>query len=81
MSIKFSQLREQLRPKTGNALAMFFLSILLLLFLPNISNKFYHGTGEDQIYTKQKLRTGEYFLGERHVSLWISSGLKQGIPW
>ena len=44
-SISLCQLMELLRPKTCDSLAIFFLSILLILCLPNISNKFYHGTG------------------------------------
>ena len=47
MSITVFQFVEQLRPKTGNPLEILFLSILLILCLPNISKKLYHGTGED----------------------------------
>ena len=43
------QLTEQIRPRMGNPLAfIWFISILLILCLPNVSNKYYHGTGSDQ---------------------------------
>ena len=45
---------EQLLPKTGDPLETFFVSILLILCHPNISNKLYHGTGEDQLSAQQK---------------------------
>ena len=47
-SITLFQIMEQLRPKTGNSLATFVLSILLILCHPNILNKFYHRIGEYQ---------------------------------
>ena len=47
-SITFPQIMEQLHPKTGNPLAVFDLYILSILCIPNVSNKFYHGTGEYQ---------------------------------
>ena len=56
-SITLCQLMEQLCPKTENILAIF-LSILLILCLPNVSNKLYHGTGEDQLSAKHKIGTG-----------------------
>ena len=81
MSITFCQLIDQIRPKTGNPLAMFFLSILLILFHPNISNKLYNGTGEDQLSAQHKIRTGECCLGETCVRSWSRYDLKRGIPW
>ena len=39
LSITFSQLMEQLHPKTGNPLAVFNLSILSILCIPNVSKK------------------------------------------
>ena len=52
--ITLCHLMEQLRPKIGNPLAILVLFILLILCLPNISNKFYHGTGGDQLSAQQK---------------------------
>ena len=40
---------EQLRPKTGNPV------FLLILCIPNESNKSYHGTGSYQLSIQQKL--------------------------
>ena len=53
VSITVYQLMEQLQHKMENSLA-FFLSILLILCLTNVSNKFYHDTGEYQWYPKHK---------------------------
>ena len=78
--ITLFQFMDQVRSKTGNYLAICVLYFLIILFLPNISNKFYHGTGEDQLSAKHKIRTGECCLKENCVSLWISFGIKQGIP-
>ena len=48
--ITFYQLMDQKRPKTGNPLSIFlFLSILLLSYLTNVSNKTYHDTGENKL--------------------------------
>ena len=80
-SITLCQHMDQLQPKTRNLLEMFVLYILLMLCLPNISKKIYHGTKEYQLYAKYKIRTGKCCLGEHCVSLWISYSLKQGIPW
>ena len=39
----------------GNPLGFFWLlSILFILFLPNVSNNLYHGTGEYQLYAQHK---------------------------
>ena len=57
MSITLYQLMDQIRTKTGNLLAIFVMSILLILYLPNVSNKFYHGTKEDQFSAQHKIRT------------------------
>ena len=47
-------LMEHLRPKTGNHLGFFlFLYILLISCLPNVSNKTYPGTGENQFSAEQ----------------------------
>ena len=47
---------EQVRPKTENPLAIFwFLYILLILCLTNVSKKYYHDTGSDQLYAQQKV--------------------------
>ena len=81
VSITLCHIMEQLRLKTGNPLAILVLYILLILCHPNVSNKLYHGTGEDQLSSQQKIRTGEYCLEERCVSSWIRYGLKRGIPW
>ena len=53
----FSQIMEQLRPKTGNNLAIYFwfLSILLILCLPNASNISYHVTGAYKYYSKHSV--------------------------
>ena len=73
---------EQLQPKKGNPLEFCCsLYILIILCLPNISNKLYHGKGGDQLSAKHKKRTGESCVGEHCVSSWSSYGLKQGIPW
>ena len=44
---------EPLRPTTGNTLGGF-LFILLILCLPNVSNKYYHDTGADQFSAQHK---------------------------
>ena len=56
------ELMDQLRPRTGNPLEIFVLLVLLMLCHPNISDKFYRGTVEDQLSVKHKGRTGECFL-------------------
>ena len=81
VSITLCQHMDQLRPKTGNPLAIFVLSILLILCLPNVSNKFYHKKKSDQLSTQYKISTVECCLEEYCVSSWSSYGLKQGIPW
>ena len=81
MSITLCQLMEQLRPKMGNPLAVFVLYVLLILCLPNVPNKIYHGTGEDQLSSQHKIRAGECCLGEHCVISWSNYGLKRGIPW
>ena len=49
------QIMEQVRPKTENPLAIFwFLYILLILCLTNVSKKYYHGTGSDQFDEQNK---------------------------
>ena len=41
---------DQLRPQNRESLDIFiFISILLILCLPNVSKPFYHGTEEDQL--------------------------------
>ena len=72
---------EQLRLKTGNPLAILFISVLLILCHPNVLNKLYHDTGEDQLSSQQKICTGEYFLEEHCVISWSRYGLKRVIPW
>ena len=52
---------EKLCPKTGNPLKKN-ISILLILCLPNVSNKLYHGTGEDQLSAQHKISTGDCWL-------------------
>ena len=81
MSITFCQIMEQLRPKIGNPLAIFVITILSILCHPNISKKLYNGTGEDQLSAQHKRRTGECFLGEYCIRSWIIYSLKRGIPW
>ena len=48
---------DQLRPKTGNPLAItsWFLSILLVLCLTNVPKKYYHGTGSYQLSAQHKV--------------------------
>ena len=72
---------DQLRPIIGNPLVIFVPYILLILCLLNVSNKFYHVIGGDQLSAQHKRRTGECCLGENCVSSWSSYGLKRGIPW
>ena len=50
------QLMKLLQTKTGNPLAFVFgfSLFLLLLCLPNISNKYYHDTVSDQLYAQHK---------------------------
>ena len=50
------KLTEQLRPKTGNTLAIsvWLLCFLLILCLPNVSKKSYHDTVSDQFSAQQK---------------------------
>ena len=81
VSIILCHLMDHLHPKTGNTLAIFVLYILLMVCLPNISNKFYHGKKEDQLYAQHKRRTSECFLGEHCVISWSRYVLKWGIPW
>ena len=58
---------EHIRPKTGNPLEFFwFLSILLILCLPNVSKILYHGTGEDKLSAQHKIRTGKYNIVSSH---------------
>ena len=79
------QLMEQIRPKTGNPLefllGLSMLLLLLLLRLPNVSNKYYHDIGSDYFSENTQRRTGEYFLGETCIRSWSCYGLKRGIPW
>ena len=50
------QLMDQLRPKMGDPLDLFwFLSILLILWLNIFFNKSYHGTGVDKFCVKKEL--------------------------
>ena len=58
MSITLCEIMEQLQPKTGNLFVVFVLSILLLSFIPNALNKFYHDTGGDQLSAQHKRSTG-----------------------
>ena len=81
MSITLCQLTDQLQPKTGSPFAIFVLSILLILYHPDISNKFYYGTGKYQLNAQNKISTDECCFGEHCVRLWSSYGPKQGIPW
>ena len=55
VSIKFCQLVDQLRTKMENPLAIFSLC-LLILCLPNVSNKLYRVIGEDRLSIKYKVR-------------------------
>ena len=49
------QIMEQIWPKTGNPLGVFwFLFILLILCLPNVSKNIYHITGSDQFSAQKK---------------------------
>ena len=57
VSITLCHLMDHLWPKTGNPLEIFVLYILLILCLPNFSNKLYRGRGEDQLSAQKK-----YFL-------------------
>ena len=58
-----------------------FFLFLLILCLPNVSNKFYHDTGSDKFSEQHKQRAGECCLGESCVISWSRYDLKQGIPW
>ena len=62
VTIKLCQLMEQLRSKTGNPLAVFVISILLILCLPNVSKTLYDETVEYQFYVKNKRSTGDCCL-------------------
>ena len=44
--ITLCHLMDKLRPKTGNTLENSVHSILLILFITNVSNKLYRNTGE-----------------------------------
>ena len=47
---------DQIRPKTGNPLAILFLFlyVLLILCVPNVSKHSYHDTGSDQLSAQHK---------------------------
>ena len=81
--ITFCHIMEQLRPKTGNPLEMFFVIslFLLILWLPNVSKKLYHGTGLDKLSEQHKGWIMIVALGERCVISWSSYVLKWEIPW
>ena len=51
------QIMEQIRPKTGNPLAIVFnLSMLLLmLYIPRVFQKSHHDTGSDQLFAQPSL--------------------------
>ena len=49
--------------KIGEPQGNLYLSILLILCLPNISNKFYNGTGEDQSSPQHNINIDEGWLG------------------
>ena len=72
---------DQLWTKIGNPLAIFVISILLILCLSNVSNRLNRGTKEAQLSAQQKRSTGECFLEEHCFRLWSRYGLKQLIPW
>ena len=59
VSVTLGQLMGQLSPKYRYLLVFFiFLSILVILYLPNVSNKLYRNTGEDQLSAEQRINTG-----------------------
>ena len=67
--------------KIGECLGNFTtLYLSLILRLPNVSNIYYHGTGEVQLSEQHKRSTGECFLVERFVLSCSSYVLRQEIP-
>ena len=56
LGITLCHIMDQLRPKIGNPseVCFWFLYILLVLYLPNVPKKYYHGTGEDQLSAQYK---------------------------
>ena len=66
----------------GESLGIFwFLSILFVLFLPNVSSKSYHGTGKYQFYENHKGGLVSVSLIENCVVSWRRYVLKRVIPW
>ena len=80
MSIILCQIMEHLRPKTVNPLAIFVLSILLILCHPNISQKFYHEIGEDLLSTEHKIRTDKCCFGRKLCQIMGQIWPKTGNP-
>ena len=58
---------DQIWPKVGNPLKFccWFLCILLLLYIPNVSNKSCHDTGEYQFFCTTQRSTFECLFGEK----------------
>ena len=59
VSTTLCHLIDNIYPKPVNPLAISPLFILLILCLTNVSNKFYHGIGGDQLSAQHKIRNGE----------------------
>ena len=59
----------------------FFMFLLLLFCLTNVSPKYYHETVSDQLSEKHKGVLVSDALGERCVISWSSFSLKREIPW
>ena len=81
VSIASCQIMEHLQPKYGNHLVIVLSSILLILYRPNVSNKLYNGTEEDQFSVQHRRRTGKCCLVYYCVSSCRSCGLNRVIPW
>ena len=64
MGITLCWIMGQLRPKTGNPLAIFVLSIFLIVCITNVSKKVYYSTEEYQLSVQHKISTGECCLVE-----------------
>ena len=59
VSVTLGQLMGQLSPKYRYLLVFFiFLSILVILYVPNVSKKLYRNTGEYPLSAEQRINTG-----------------------
>ena len=81
VSITLCQIMEKQRPKTVNPLVIFVLSVLLILFISNVSNIFYCGTGGYQFSAQHKISNGGCWFLKHCFGSWNIYGLKRGRPW